>query len=206
MQKYRLTTQAQLIQEGLLKKIGLKYPQMVLSTCTIPVEQGATFLTKTVVINGPLPRMCYIIQVSRASYLGSLYEDPLYFQNFNLSELYLEHEGNRYPSLQGYTPNFEINDLARENYIFKRELNFTNKNLCFPDSGWDAGYCIFPVSLTPDRSTNVCEEYMTEPPNSRILNLHIKWRCELPKAIVVVCIMEFYRVLILDQNSKARMD
>ncbi len=107
-----------------------------------------------------------------------------------------------YPSPQGYVPNFEQNDFTRENYIFTRELNFMNKNLCFLDSGWDEGYCIFPISLTLDRSTNVCEEYTTEPPSGGTLNLHIKWRHALPEAIVVVCIMEFYRVLILDQNRK----
>ncbi len=107
-----------------------------------------------------------------------------------------------YPSPQGYVPNFEKNDFTRENYIFKRELNFMNKNLCFPDSEWDAGYCIFPISLMPDRSTNACKEYTTEPPSSGTLNLHIKWRHALAEAIVVVCIMEFYRVLVLNQNRK----
>ena len=200
LQKYRLSSPAMSRQERMLAS-SAKYPMIVNKTTSFIIEKNSTQGVRALTIASELPRMAYVFMVSRNA-LNSVTESPFNFKPFNLSELYLEADGNKYPSSLSYTPKFREGRFIKDWKIFQKELNFENQDLYFNSDGWLAtGYSIFPFNMVPDRSVNC--NYLSIPENkSGNLNLHVKFNSELTEAICVFVVMEYYKVLLLNSARK----
>ncbi len=199
LQKYRLSPQAQIRQERMLSDTA-KYPMIVNKTASFMIERGSTEGFRALTIASELPRMCYVFMVTRES-LNSIEHSPYVFGTFNVESMYLEADGEKYPSNLSYDPDFENGRIIKNFMVAKKELFNTNKDPFIDHEAFAGFYSIFPFNLVPDRSLDC--DYISVPENKAgNLNLHVKFRKELGEAICVFVIMEFYKVLTLDSHRK----
>ncbi len=200
LQKYRLSTAGLTRMERMLAS-GAKYPMLTNSTNCFIVDKDSTQTVKSLTIASQLPRMCYVMQVTRSS-LNSIKETPFNFQTFNVSEMYMECDGSKYPGGIGYNPDW-ITQFIPEHKLMLKELGNANNDMVFDRNGWISGYGIIPFNLVPDRSAH-CEYISLPESKTGNLNLHIKYKQPLKQTIAVIVIMEYYNVLQLDSQRKPK--
>ncbi len=199
LQKYRLSPQAQLHQERMLSS-GAKYPMIINKTASFMIEKGSTQGFRALTIASELPRMCYVFMVSRDS-LNSIQHSPYVFDTFGVRNMYLEADGEKYPSNLSYDPDFAKGRTIKNYMVAKKQLFNTNTDPFIDHEAFAGYYSIFPFNLVPDRSLGC--DYISVPENKAgNLNLHVKFEKELSQAICVFVVMEFYKVLILDSQRK----
>ena len=198
LQKYRLHPQALVRQEKMLASFA-KYPMTTNKTSCFMVDSNSTQIVKALTIASELPRMCYVFQVTRSS-LNSIKETPFNFQTFNVSNMYLECDGSKYPNGVGYDTHWAY-EYVNPHKIMMKELSYSNQDMTFDKMGWIAGYGVFPFNLVPDRSVS-CDYLSLPVSKSGNLNLHIAYSKPTTVPIAVFVIMEYYNVLTLDSHRK----
>ena len=202
LQRYRLTPEAQVHQERMLAD-GAKYPLQTLHTSTFVIPSGADGIIRPITIASAIPSFVYIGFVKKKAFDGAIYLNSLRFVDCDLAELFLELDGEKFPSGLSYKPNYATKDFALAYKQVRSELNYSVLDLAIDANAWESGYTVYPFSLLADRSLGC--DYISPPEHSKgQLNVNIKFRKDLEEPVVAVVICETPRLLELDSNRKPK--
>ena len=208
VQRFTLKDHALIREEKILNANGAMYPLSPLTTVSFVAEQGSLSINKALSFSQKLPKYVYVFQISRDKE-NSIHRDPYYFQSFDVSDVALQLDEQKFPEGIGYSVNFNSNtwgvnsgEWAIGYRQFQRELNFQNPNSTITPYAWSGsgGYTIFVFSLQRDKAALGCG-YLSPRSDLGQLNLLIKWRTPLPEAVKIFCIMEYSRVLHISKEK-----
>ena len=202
LQRYRLSPEAQIHQERMLTD-GAKYPLQTLHTSTFVIPTGSDGISRPITIASAIPSFVYVGFVKKKSFDGAQYLNALRFVDCDLSELYLELDGEKFPSGLSFKPNYATKDYALAYKQARSELNYSVLDLAFDADAWESGYTVYPISLLADRSLGC--EYISPPEHAKgQLNINVKFRKDLEEPVVAVVICETSRLLELDSQRKPK--
>ena len=177
---------------------NLLYPFRKLSTTPLTIPTGNQSLTR-VINEGPMPRRVWVVMVEEAARFGSYKLNPLNFQHFDTTDIYLSVNSEAFPK-EHLKPNFG-RDIFKECYF----TLFSQMGCMFDDCGIDLtlneyknGHTIFAFDLTADMEDGAHREVR----KNADIKLHLTLGSAHGKAIDVLCIKEYESILEIDKNDK----
>ena len=137
-------------QEKLLqtRNYSIRYDRILSKILTIPT--GTTQIEFDSVFQGKLPDLIMLGMISDTSMSGGYQQNPFNFQNFGLSYLAMQANGETIPRL-AYQPNFEEGDYIRSYFGVLEALGFDVGPICWditPEE-WEEGYNLYAFKVTP---------------------------------------------------------
>jgi len=198
VQKYHLSDSALTSQRSLMKRSMLMYPTTFQRTKTFYAQKDENSFYRNIITSSVLPRRAFVVQIDRDNYDGQIGLNPFSFKHNYLSELCFIIDDKKYPLGIGYTPDFLNDNYGKDYFLFLKELNFKNQNLVFDTAfEWRSDYNIYCSQFAQDHSFGC--PYITEPRRGS-LDLKISWTEPLKKNIVIMVVLDFYRVLTIKND------
>jgi hypothetical protein len=184
-----------------------RYPITRLDVKTTTINAGTLNTTLENVINGQLPRRCFIGFVSNEAFNGSLKKNPFYFYHYDLNYLVCYLDGVQYPR-QAFQPDFKNGLYAREYVEFYRALNqmLTDCHLMITRENYINGYTLFGFNFSPDMSDGCGMNGYISEGKSGALRIEVHFRKPLPETINVMIFSEFDNLLMIPEDRNAIVD
>ena len=136
--------------EKMLQTTNYSIPFNKVNTKTITIPTGSSTIEFDNIYQGKLPDLVLLAMVSDANMTGGYQRNPVNFQNFGITYLALQANGEQVPRL-AYQPNFASRDYIRAYFSVLEALGQDIGPSCWdltPDE-WANGYNIYAFKITP---------------------------------------------------------
>ena len=159
-----------------------KYPIKRVQVTNLHVTESRRNLPENNIFGGIIPRKVIIGCVESTAYRGNIKKSPFNFQNFGLSNIYIEAGGERFPN-NPLTPDY-ANDLYLRAYLQTMDaLGYTDteRTNCITPKQFKDGWCIYCFDLSPTQdsedqnwnlerkgSTTICMDFQNQIPDGGI--------------------------------------
>lgn len=160
-----------------------------------------------VILNGQLPKRCFISFVSNESFNGSYKKNPYYFHHYDVNFLACFINSIQFPR-QAFQPDFENSLYSREYMEFYRaadELSLHN-HLSISYSEYSKGRTIFGFNFSPDLSDGCMASNYINPINNGSMRIEIHFKKPLPETINVLIYSEFDNLIMIPEDRNAILD
>jgi len=189
-----------------LLKAPAKYPITHKRVKSFTINKGVYDVSMDNIHIGQLPRRIIVAMVPNDAFNGSLTKNPFYFDHFNIIHFATYVNGIQYPQ-RAYNPDFSRAQYARELYCLVEALNQNNIECTVPFNRltYANGNTIFAVNYSADHSAG-CVEGHSNPIQHGSLRLEMRFKSELPETITVIVLMEFDKIIEIDQYKNAAIE
>jgi len=170
----------------------------------ISISSGQSSFNIDNAILGQIPNKIIIGFVTDKAYSGSNTHDPLRFQNFQLTYLALNLNGDMLPKLP-YQPDFEHDNYIREYHDLLLNLSYNSLDSPPPIDfkNYKTGRCLYAWNLNSDFSFNT--DYINLP-KSGYINIDLKFKENLTEPIKLILYAQFDNTIEIDENRNVSVD
>jgi hypothetical protein len=184
-----------------------RYPFTRSDVRTTTITDGTLNITLENVINGQLPRRCFIAFVSNEAFNGSLKKNPFCFHHYDINYLACYLNGDQYPR-RAFQPDFESGLYMREYIEFYRAANqnLTDSHLTISRANYAKGSTIFGFNFAPDLSDGCgCNGYISQGKHG-MMRIEIHFKKPLSETINALIFSEFDSLLMIPEDRNAITD
>ena len=161
--------------------------------------QSTAHMFSNIFANAELPQQMYMFMVSSQAYQGSYTLDPFLFNDYNVSNVYLEVEGVKMP-VNGLQTDFPNRDTMTAYSHLMENIGVINKNtgISITKEMFDTGYTIFSWDLTPDRCAGDHGNHLSL---TGAATLHMQFEHPLREQVQCVVVGVYRDHLFLDETK-----
>lgn len=180
-----------------------RFTDTVLVPVIVPPTQ--TSITRPI-WKGQLPERVEMFQLKMEAAGGSLKQDPLYFNHFNLTELSLEVDGK--PVAEPYRCNFSKGDCLRLWIDYFRNLGCNQYHAAvslIDPTAYANGYAIFNFNLT---NLDECHPDIMTANKAGTLTLHAAYNPVVKRdyAFYLFCLLRFNRTMFIHGDGHVNVE
>jgi len=193
--------------EEALKITPARYPFTRSDVRTTTINAGTINTTIENIINGQLPRRCFVFFTSNESFNGSFKKNPYYFHHYDVNYIACYLNSVQYPR-RAYQPDFENGIYAREYIEFFRAADqlSTFPQITFSQAEYAKGRTIFGFNFSPDFSNGCGFENYISPAINGTMRIEIHFKKALTETINVLIYPEFDNLLMIPEDRNAILD
>ena len=184
-----------------------RYPITRTDVRTTTINSGTLNATLENVMNGQLPRRCFICFVSNEAYNGSYKKNPFYFNHYDINFLACYLNGDQFPR-KAFQPDFENGLYLREYIEFFRAMNemHTDTHITINRNDYLKGRTIFGFNFSPDLSNGSGIDGYISQGKLGTMRLEIHFKKALTETINVLIFSEFDNIILIPEDRNAIID
>jgi hypothetical protein len=184
-----------------------RYPITRADVRTSIINSGTINTTLENVINGQLPRRCFIAFVSNEAFNGSFKKNPYYFHHYNLNYLACFLNGDQYPR-RALQPDFQNGSYIREYLELYRAANqmVTDSHMTITRENFANGSTIFGFNFSPDLSDGSGMNGYISEGKTGTMRLELHFQKALSETVNVLIYSEFDSLIMIPEDRNAMVD
>jgi hypothetical protein len=193
--------------EKRLERASTRYPFPRNEVKTTTINSGTLNYTIDNVINGQLPKRCYISFISNESFIGSLKKNPYYFHHYDCNFIACYVNSVQYPT-RAYQQDFDNGLYTREYIELFRTMNQLGSDvlMTFSLSEYAKGRTIIGFNFSPDLSDGRGTDNHISPTNKGSLRIEVHFKKALRETINILIRAEYDNLIMIPEDRNAILD